>query len=402
MDIHEKYKPLFSSNCRYFIVTGGRGSGKSFGVNSFSTLLTYESLHKILFTRFTMSSAYDSIIPEFLEKIELLNVKSNFYITKKDIVNKTNESAILFRGVKTSSGDQTANLKSIQGVTTFIIDEAEEFVDEEKFNTINLSIRDKARQNRVIIILNPAYKSHWIYKRFFEDTGVAQDFNGEVGDVCYINTTYLDNLQNLNESFIKEAERVKKSNIEAYNHVFLGHWANNNKGVIFKNWAKPARGATLGAFPEHLPHYIGADWGFSHPFALTKVAINEDTKQIFVQSLVYKAGLTPSQQTKAIVNNVQPETLIIADSAYPHMVQELRNLDYNCIAAHKPAGSVVQGITWMQNYQIMVCDSPDIERELNGYIWADKTSETPIKLNDDAIDSIRYVVYWYRINVLGV
>ena len=37
-------------------------------------------------------------------------------------VNKMTKSRIMFRGIKTSSGNQTAKLKSIQGITTFVCD----------------------------------------------------------------------------------------------------------------------------------------------------------------------------------------------------------------------------------------------------------------------------------------
>ena len=118
ISINSKYAPITHSDARYFIVTGGRGSGKSFSINLLLVLLTYEKGHTILFTRYTLASAYVSIIPEFIEKLELLNRFNDFYITKDEIRNKHSGSKIIFKGIKTSSGDQTANLKSLQGVTT--------------------------------------------------------------------------------------------------------------------------------------------------------------------------------------------------------------------------------------------------------------------------------------------
>ena len=63
LNIHKKYVPLFKEGSRYFVVTGGRGSGKSFGVTVFLLNLTYEAGHKVLFSRYTMTSAHTSIIP---------------------------------------------------------------------------------------------------------------------------------------------------------------------------------------------------------------------------------------------------------------------------------------------------------------------------------------------------
>ena len=70
--LNEKYVPLFQNDSRYFVVTGGRGSGKSFGVAVFLLNLTYEEGHKVLFSRYTMTSAQTSIIPEFVEKIDMM------------------------------------------------------------------------------------------------------------------------------------------------------------------------------------------------------------------------------------------------------------------------------------------------------------------------------------------
>jgi phage terminase large subunit len=89
--INEKFDTL-GSDSRYFVVTGGRGSAKSFSVTCFLLLLTYESEHTILFTRYTLVSAHISIIPEFIEKIELLDKHSDFHITKDEIINLTTGS----------------------------------------------------------------------------------------------------------------------------------------------------------------------------------------------------------------------------------------------------------------------------------------------------------------------
>ena len=219
------YKQLFKDKPenRYFLLTGGRGSGKSFHVSLFLLNLTYQKNHVILFTRWTMTSAHISILPEFLEKIEMLNVEDDFTILQKEIINKKTGSRIIFRGIKTSQGTATANLKSIQGVTTWVLDEAEELVEEGIFDKIDLSIRAKEMTNRVILIMNPSYKTHFIYNRF-----VSKNNN-----CTHIHTTYLDNIKNLNESFIEQAELTKNENQLRYNHLFLGEWLDDAEGLLW-------------------------------------------------------------------------------------------------------------------------------------------------------------------------
>lgn len=228
--INKKYSSLITEDVRYHIIVGGRGSGKSFSVNTFlCLLLAIEGNQKILFLRKTLTSAYLSIIPEFQEKIQLLKLEHVFEITKTEIINKRNGNVIYFRGIQTGSKDNTANLKSLQGINTLVIDEAEELTEEDIFDRIDLSVRQKGVQNRVIVIMNPAKKQHFVYKRFFAPDNIPDGFNGVVGNVNYIHTTYEDNLENLDQGFIDQIERLKATNTKKFKHVVLGYWADVNE-----------------------------------------------------------------------------------------------------------------------------------------------------------------------------
>jgi PBSX family phage terminase large subunit len=225
------FKPLYQNDTRYYIITGGRGGSKSFHVSDFLLKLTYEPGHTILYTRYTMVSAAISIIPEFTQKIDSYGLNHVFDVTQNEIINKLTGSNILFRGIKTGSINNTAALKSIANVTTWVIEEMEDLHDEEVFDTIDLSIRHNTLQNRVIGIMNPTYKTHFAFKRWFKN--VPYDFNGEVDGVTYIFTSYLDNIHNLPNSFIEQAERVRKTNVVRYNHLFLGQWLESANGLLW-------------------------------------------------------------------------------------------------------------------------------------------------------------------------
>ncbi len=70
--INKVYNPLYTSDKRYFLITGGRGSLKSTTIHDFVSRLTYQIGQGILFTRYTMTSAEKSIIPEFKETLKKL------------------------------------------------------------------------------------------------------------------------------------------------------------------------------------------------------------------------------------------------------------------------------------------------------------------------------------------
>jgi PBSX family phage terminase large subunit len=255
-DLNKKYIPLYKNDSRYYVITGGRGSSKSFSINTFLLMLTYESNETILLTRYTLTSSYLSIIPEFIEKINILGRNGDFDITKDTIINKTTGSKIIFKGIKTSSGNQTASLKSLSGITCFVLDEAEELVDEDVFDKIDFSIRNKKKQNRVILVLNPPTKQHFIYDKFFESNGVQEGSNIEKDDVTYIHTSYLDNIKNLSKSYLKQVENMRINNPLKYEHIIMGGWLNKAEGVIFTNWE-------IGEFQNHGTVVFGQDYGFS-------------------------------------------------------------------------------------------------------------------------------------------
>lgn len=382
---HSKIWNNLGNKTRYFVITGGRGSGKSFEVGRFTSLLSFEKGHKILFTRQTMTSAHLSIIPEFQEKIDLLEFNGLFEIKKTEIKNITSGSEIIFKGIKTSSGDQTANLKSLQGVTTWILDEAEEQQDEKVFDKINLSVRQKGKQNRVILILNPATKEHWIYKKFFEERGVQEGWNGVKDDVTYIHTTYLDNIENLDESFIKEVENIKIKNPLKYKHQILGGWLNKAEGVVYTNWR-------IADFEEHSKPVFGQDYGFSiDPTTLDKCSIDVKNKRIFVKECLHKSGLTTSQIFEEN-QRYAGKNLIIADSAEPRLISELKNRGLNIKGIEKP--KIIDRIALMQDWEIVVDpESINVIRELNNYVWHDKKSQTPIDDYNHHLDEIGYVLW---------
>jgi len=376
MEINSKFKELYTTKNRYIILTGGRGSGKSFSISDFILRLTFEVGHTILFTRYTLTSANISIIPEFVEKIEMLSLENAFEVTKDIITNKLTNSKIIFRGIKTSTGNQTANLKSIQGVTTWILDEAEELVDETIFDKIDDSIREKNLQNRVILILNPTTQQHWIYKRFYE--------KGTQENATYIHTTYLDNLDNISQSFIDKAEKIKVANYELYKHRYLGAWLDKAEGVVFENWR-------IGDFDESQQVIFGQDYGFSNdPTTLVKIAVDKKNKIIYCDELFYKSGLSTNQIFELNMNYAG-RGLIIGDSAEPRLIDELKHRGCNIKPAEKGQGSVSAGILAMLDYEIVITpNSYNLQKELRNYVWLDSGSKLVVDDFNHCIDAIRY------------
>jgi phage terminase large subunit len=385
LNINPKFLPFNEVDSRYFIYTGGRGSGKSYAVAGALVYMSLTQNQTILFTRFTLRSASISIIPEFKDKLETMGISHWFKITRDEIINTITGSKILFRGIKTSSGDQTANLKSLQGITTWVMDEAEELVDESIFDKIDLSVREKQADNRVILILNPSTKEHWIYQRFFESKGIKAGESITKNDVTYIHSTYLDNIEHLSESYLSRIKEMKEHRPSKYKHQILGGWLEKAEGVIFTNWS-------LGEFKEVGKSVFGQDYGFSNdPTTLLQTSIDKNNKKIYIKLHFCQPGLTTSE-INVLNKKFAGDSLIIGDSAEPRLINELART-CNMLPAIKGQGSVVFGISLLQDYDLIIDpDSIDLIKELNNYSWLEKKSQTPIDKFNHCIDAIRYAV----------
>ena len=393
IDIHHKYQPLFddTNTSRYYVITGGRGSSKSFSATLRLLLLTYQQGHKILFTRYTMVSAHSSIIPEFIEKIDLLDKSQDFRITKDEIINLTTGSSIMFKGIKTSSGNQTAALKSLNGVTTFIVDEAEELDDEKAFDKIDLSVRSSAQTNRVILILNPTTREHWIYKRFFEQNDVEEGSNLTKGDTTYIHTTFMDNEKHLPDSFLKSIYKIKATNPDKFEHQIMGGWLARPDGIVFNNvhWGK---------FEETDLMCYGQDFGFSDdPTSLVKVALSISRRVMYVKGIFYEKGLTTSDISRKCRIECGSD-LIVCDWAEPRLIKEMKDRGLNVKPADKKAGTILSGIALMGDYKIIVDrDSVEVMKEFNNYVWKDNGT-APVDKWNHYIDAIRYATLYLSKN----
>ena len=312
-----------------------------------------------------------------------MGATNGFNVNKTDIVNRLSGSEIIFRGIQTSSGDQTANLKSLQGITTWILDEAEELTSEDKFDTIQRSIRSNKKPNRIILILNPATKEHWIYKRFFEQAGVEAGFNGVKDNVTYIHTSYLDNIKHLPQDYIDDFEQLRIRRPDRYAHVVMGGWLNKADGVVFTNWK-------FGEFnPDKLQTSCGMDFGFSvDPDTLTEIAIDKAQMKIYIHQHIYAKGLKTHVLAQMILDKVG-KMLIIADSASPRTIKDLEYLGCNIQAVVK--GTIESGITRLQDYELILSpESTEIAKEFNNHVYADKGSKLYIDSWNHAIDGIRY------------
>lgn len=438
IDFSPKYQPLFELlECREYVKTdefktlseegqeywlsltkvdtvllsGGRDSGKTFSLSSWVAVATHDYGHKIMYTRETMSSTDNSITEALNKRIEVLGFDGDFELANSNYkcLNEGTRSKIKSKGKititgqKTSAGNQTAKLKSIEDYSVFITDEAQETKSYSGWKDIKRSLRAEGLQHLSIIAFNPPTREHWLHDAFWESKGVKEGFNGIKGRIMYIHTSYLDNYEHVEEHNKVEYDGLKddydkyhaltnaakenaptrlKLNSEEYEHVVMGGFKSKHEGIIYEDWEN-------GEFDIDLPYVYGHDLGFNDPDACVKVAVDHNRKRIYVKEVLFENELGSTELQAKLLDRIGSYDLTIVDSNDARIRKDLRNAGLNIQPAR--AKDPKRDIKAIQGYTIIVApDSPNVEKALNNYHWHDKKSQTPHHDWSDLMDAMRY------------
>jgi phage terminase large subunit len=161
------------------------------------------------------------------------------------------------------------------------------------------------------------------------------------------------------------------------------------EGAIYENWTECKEMPTGYKWKAY-----GLDFGFTNdPTALVEVVYQEG--KLWVKELLYETGLTNADIARRC--GLQRSDEIIADSAEPKSIEEIRRSGFRIRPVTKGADSIRSGIDKLKSVQIMVHqDSVNVIRELRNYAWKRdyKTNQVTNQAEDDnnhALDALRYV-----------
>lgn len=226
---------------------------------------------------------------------------------------------------------------------------------------------------------------------FWAHTELLKEHNSQ-----FLKLTYLDNegipKETLEDLLIKKvkAEEEERQGIKGY------HWnwwqvyglgeIGSLQGVIFNNWTQipelPKEAKLLGT---------GLDFGFTNdPTAAIEVYQHDGS--YILHERIYQTGLLNSDIAKLL----QPHTAtVIADSADPKSIEELRRAGVRIKGATKGTDSIRFGIQLMQEkHWYVTAESLNLIKELRGYVWeTDKNGDptgNPIGKLNHGIDGWRY------------
>ena len=393
------YKPLFTTDKRYVILIGGRGSGKSTAMSQeiLARLLAPEYYRSALM-RFIYKDVRHSIWQEFKDRIdEHDNLDKIIDMADHTITARYGENLVQGLGFRKSSGDQKSKLKSLASYTNVYIEEADE-ISEEDFKQLDDTIRTKKGQNKIVLALNPPHADHWLVQRFFNLVPTEKDgyYKPEIrkefkDQVELIYSTYHTNRHNLSPSTIKNYENYKTTSPHYYWNQIMGYIPQIVEGQIYTGWRQ------IDEIPEQARRIRrGLDFGYSiDPTAL--IDIYEYNGGYILDERIYRKGMSNKAIADFLIAD-DPDTLVIADSAEPKSIDEIQSYGVNIIGAAKGQGSVLQGIQYVQTLNISVTRrSHNLWKAYLNYTWQSDGLGGFVQKPDDSnhewsnsMDAVRY------------
>lgn len=387
MYVNDAYIEYLDATQYTQIFFGGSSSGKSYFLAQ-RTVMDNVNGYNYLICRNVGATIKKSVFNEICKSISNMQLSMFYRINKTDltITCTRNSKQILFAGL-----DDVEKLKSItpaDGVLERVwIEEATE-VKREAYLQLKKRLRGRTDKHKGIIIsFNPVLKSHWIYKEFFagcwdEEKNVYSDDRKLI-----VKTTYKDN-KFLTPDDIYELEH--ETDEYFYNVYTLGNWGILGN-VIFKNWSTADLSKQIAQYDNI---HNGLDFGFTNPNALIRCHVSEKARTIYIFQELCKRGQTYDSLI-ADLKGVCGRQLVTCDNEDSRGVYMLRQGGINAVAAKKGADSVLNGITWLQGYKIVIdVRCQEFINEIQQYHWQEDKEgnvlDKPVKKNDHLMDALRY------------
>lgn len=389
---NETYLPYLQAYThKYEVYYGGSGSGKSYFIAQKLIVKACKSKRRILVIRKVSATLKDSCF-----KL-LLDMLSNWKLLEYCKVNKTdytielpNGSEFILKGL-----DDPEKIKSIVGITDCWCEEATE-LSEEDFEQLTLRVRENIKYLQFFVSFNPISKANWVYSKWFAP-------KVKIGDDTFIlKTTYKDNPK-LPEDYIKTLESKIHTNPTYYRIYALGEFCSLDK-LVYNNYEVKEFDRPNGKL------LVGLDFGFvNDPTALICSILDEENKTIYIFDEWGDTNKTNDEIANIVVNLGYSKSVIVADSAEPKSIQELRRKGlYRIKESVKGKDSILHGIQRLQQYKLVV--SPKCTQtitELENYSWEKdkKTGEyinKPVDQFNHFLDALRYSLQCYDKGTLKV
>lgn len=393
------YDDFWRFKGRYRVVKGGRGSKKSTTTALWIVIrmMRTPSANTLVLRRY-FNTHRNSTFAQIQWAINRMGVGSLWKATMSplEMTFKPTGQKIIFRGL-----DDPQSITSITVEKGHICwcwwEEAFQINDESAFDKVDLSLRGQMPKELFIqhtMTLNPWSDKHWIKRRFFD----SQDNP----DIMAITRNYTCN-EFLSDADLALFERMKVENPRRFAIEGNGEWG-ISEGQVFENWethefdVEAMRHDFIDYGERRYIDRFGLDFGFSQdPTAFIHAMIDTRKREIYLCNEIYKTHLLIDDMYREIKALGFDGAEIIADSAQPGTIAELKKRGLIRIKpAKKGQNSIRDGIARLQDYHIIIhpkCTNAIVE--FSNYVWAkDKMNgqylTVPVDEFNHIIDALRY------------
>nr|DAZ32808.1 MAG TPA: terminase large subunit [Caudoviricetes sp.] len=375
---------------RYRICKGSRASKKSAttSLDYIKNMMKYPQAN-LLVVRKTGRTLKDSVYTQLKWAVHKLQVDAFWKFTESplEMTYLPTGQKIYFRGL-----DDPLKVTSIAvdvGVLCWMwIEEAYEITKEDDFNILDESIRGSVPPGlwkQITLTFNPWNEKIWIKKRFYD----AEPDE----DILAITTNYMCN-EFLDEADLRVFERMKRDNPKRYKVAGLGNWGIVD-GLVYENWREEA--FSLEEI-KHCNTACGLDFGYTNdPTAFFMGFLDTTAKKLYVWDEMYEKGMSNKAIHKKIVDMGYSKERIIGDSAEPKSIDELKGLGLRIKGAKKGKDSVMNGIQWIQDLEIIIHPRcVNFLTEISNYTWDEdrfgNKINKPIDDFNHLMDAMRYAL----------
>ncbi|MBL5768402.1 PBSX family phage terminase large subunit [Heyndrickxia sporothermodurans] len=384
------YKDIWNYKGRYLALKGGRASKKSktIALRWITKLMKHPDAN-LLVVRQVFYTHRDSTFADLKWATHRLKVSHlwRFKTSPLEATYKPTGQKILFRGL-----DNPLSITSITVEKGYLcwawFEEAYQIRSEEDFNKVDMSIRGDTGGlfKQIVLSFNPWNEKHWLKPRFFDVKS---------SNILAVTTNYLCN-EFLDDQDKELFEWMKEHRPRRYNVEGLGEWG-IAEGIIFDNWKELDFDYEKISKLSIYEPINGLDFGFTNdPTAFINAIASKEEKKIYVYDEHYEKGMTNDEIARMIKEKGYSKSKIIADSAEPKSIEEIKRAGIRRIKeAVKGPDSVRAGVQMLLDYEIIVhprCQNFQIE--LSNYTWDSAKDGTllnkPIDDFNHLIDALRY------------
>jgi len=329
------------SEKRVLALQGGTRSGKTYSALQWIVrqCMQYKGL-TISIVRATLPALKASAMRDFVEILTNLGLYSEGNHNMTENVYTLNGNTIEFFSV-----DNEQKLRGRKRDLLFV-NEANEITLEQWRQLVFRTT------GRIIIDYNPSMVDSWIYDHVLtrEDCGLLV-------------TTYKDN-PHLSEYIIREIEALQDADPEYWKVFGLGE-RGQLKDLVFNNWVQ------VPAMPQDAKLIgYGMDFGFSVD-PTTLIEVRQQNGELWLREVLYRTNMTNTDIGNFLKQQGIAREEIVADSAEPKSIEEIRRQGFNIQPAMKGPDSINNGIDILRRYKMNVTqDSLNLIKELRSYKWA--------------------------------